>query len=547
MSVESFKEGLSEYFSEVQRQLVPSGFKYKYHLASHLEGLKEEFQTYLQDPKLSQRVSNDIIELLKKITDEVANTANKLQWQAFELEIKPENILNLRTDEQKKILAYCKSKGFTELEEKIRYNILLSEFTRRITTTNISDEQITNTARKLLKYEKKHNSVGVMKAISQLTVPKKLTPWLSFILEVKPEAITEFPGMVFRSPDIIGDIINRLEPIDLLIEVLTAAPDLVQFLDDEKLMSCLMKKPEFINRLSLEKQSQLIRENPQFLTHLDPRLKSDDRFLKASLLDSRLDTFKEFYKKTKPHKDLINIIEKNPENEENNAHRLEVALSSDPKCIYLLMAFEKDLNLLSKLSQSFSQPIKSTIISSLGNQQLLILLEKNVIKLEQIPRDKFNDPKFISVLSHSPEFLTRALQLLRNQELVGLLEKNVIKLEQIPVKKFTDTQFILELSKKHDLLESVFNENKVSFKNLNEDLRKNPSVAKIACKIDLANIEHVHSELKDTPEFLKSIDLEEGLLIKILKCFGVNTFSAWFYYQIKSNSDSEIHRDGPSQ
>ncbi len=262
-------------------------------------------------------------------------------------------------------------------------------------------------------------------------------------------------------------------------------------------MSSLIQKPEFINRLSPEKQSQLILEHPKFLTHLDHKLEKDPAFLKALLLDSSLETFKKFYNQKKPRKDLISMIEKNPENEGNNAHRLEVALSSDPKCIYLLMAVEKDLNLLSKLSQYFSQPIEPTIISSLGNQQLLILLEKSVINLGQIPENKFKDPKFI-----------------------------------------------LGLSSHSQLLELAFQENKVSFKDLDEDLRKNLSVARIACKIDLANIEHVHSELKDDPEFLKSIGLEEGLLIKILKCFGVHTFSAWLYNPIESNSDSK--RGGPS-
>ncbi len=81
MSVESFKQDLSKYFSEVQRQLGSHGFKYTYHLAINLESLKTKFQTYLQDPKLSQIVSKDVIELLEQITDEGANIANKLQWQ----------------------------------------------------------------------------------------------------------------------------------------------------------------------------------------------------------------------------------------------------------------------------------------------------------------------------------------------------------------------------------------------------------------------------------------------------------------------------------
>jgi len=276
-----------------------------------------------------------------------------------------------------------------------------------------------------------------------------LTELLGVIIEENSNLVSLLP------PALCTTIIESLAH-DKQMAILSASPDIINILTDKNLEACLQSKPQLAKNLSPNKQLDLVIKNPEFLTHIDSTLKKDHNFLK-SLLASSQETFKKLYQETRPFKELMSIIKTNTLGDEVNASGLEIALSCEHKKIFQFTINDKNLELLGKLSTHFSAPLEPDIVKLLPSQNLVSLLDRKVITLQQIPEDKFNEPQFVSMLSTKPELLELALtslsepikrnivQLLEAQQLISLLDRQVITLQQIPEDKFNEPQFVSEV------------------------------------------------------------------------------------------------------
>ncbi len=295
-----------------------------------------------------------------------------------------------------------------------------------------------------------HEIIALMEHIkSEFAQHPGLTELLGVIIEENSNLVSLLP------PALCTRIIESLAH-DKQLAILNASPDIINILTDKNLEACLQSNPQLAKNLSPNKQLDLVIKNPEFITYIDSTLKKDRNFLK-SLLASNQETFKKLYQDTKPFKDLMSIIKENSLGDKKNALGLEIALSYEHDKIFQFTISDKNLELLSKLSKLFLKPIKPDIVKLLPNQNLVSLLDRQVITLQQIPEDKFNEPQFVSMLSTKPELLELALtslsepikrnivQLLEAQQLISLLDRQVITLQQIPADKFNEPKFVLEV------------------------------------------------------------------------------------------------------
>lgn len=467
----------------------------------NLEQLKQEFHQQLAKDK---NFGDQVYQLIDKtISNPIIQKLEKSRWLAYELEVNPKKILDL-TDEQKNNLSnYYLEQGFS----KHYLNQLIELYKPRgaFEVDILEDIDDPNFVQNLLRLSEEEQII-----------------WFQLALERKPE-------MIHRILDNTQISINKIlygMSVEHIVPILRENPEVSQYLTHDFLLWCCNYDLELQNILPSSVLLSLIVSYPGTVNHLIGEYINDKSFL----LDLSLFSPEGFVTLLNQGHEAILLETYEHFNPEQKKYWLKWVLQNKSEAIEYI-------------------PIKQLqeLLHSCSSDELVEFTALNGALLDLIPNKshdkafllKLNARNSIHELMLNNHFYLSVLDLFSLNELVDLMHIDESKLK----KMFCDTDVLTKLVAHPKQLEAAFKHKLIIFEDLDDELKRNISIAKAAISADMYNIQYIDEDIIEQADFLREVGLETCFMYPffclLINCLGPFIPLDWLYKVVPSVLDEK--------